>query len=64
MKAVVIKFTDGTYYAGCNKRPAKTLLGAQLYKSRAVAENIVKTSVNFPPHKNLIVVDIIIREEE
>jgi len=45
---VVIKFEDGTYYAGCNKHNAKTLLGAQIYKSEKTAQNIINNSINFP----------------
>jgi len=44
---VVIKFNDGTYYAGCNKANAKTLLGAQIYKSEKVARNVMNNSINF-----------------
>ena len=43
-----IKFKDGTYYAGCNKNPSQTILGAQLYKSEKKAQNVVNKSVNFP----------------
>ena len=50
MKAVAIKFADGTYYSGCNKKNSKTLLGAQLYKSRKTAETMVQTSINFPKY--------------
>jgi len=64
MRAVVIKFADKTYYAGCNKRPSKTLLGAQLYKSKATAENVLKTSINFPHyHSNPVkIVEVEINE--
>ena len=48
MEVTAIKFNDGTYYAGCNKRNSKTLLGAQLYKSEKAAENVINNSVNFP----------------
>lgn len=66
MKCVAIRFADKTYYAGCNKKPAKTLLGAQLYKSKATAENVISTSINFPHyHSNpLKIVDVEIREVE
>ena len=64
MKVVAIKFADGTYYAGCNKRSSKTLLGAQLYKSRKTAETMVQTSINFPKyHSNPIkIVDVELSE--
>lgn len=47
MIAYVIKFNNGTFYAGCNKPNAKTLLGAQLYKSEKTAINVINKSVNF-----------------
>ena len=64
MKVVAIRFSDGTYYAGCTKTYSKTLLGAQLYKSRKTAENIVNTSINFPKyHSNPItIVDVELNE--
>ena len=42
MTAYVIKFQDGTYYAGYGKSDAKTLLGAQLYQSEKKAKYITK----------------------
>ena len=48
--AVAIKFENGTYYAGCNKSNAQTILGAQLYKSKKTAQNVIDKSVNFPLH--------------
>lgn len=64
MRAVVIRFADGTYYAGCSKSYSRTLLGAQLYASRKTAENIMKTSVNFPRyHSNpCTIVELEIKE--
>ena len=64
MKVVAIKFSDGTYYSGCNKANSKTLLGAQLYKSRKTAETMVQTSINFPKyHSNPIkIVDVELNE--
>ena len=50
VKMIVVAIRDrvsGNYYAGCNKNLAQTLLGAQLYKSRKVAENVVRKSINF-----------------
>jgi uncharacterized protein YegP (UPF0339 family) len=48
MLAWVIKIKkDGTYYAGCNKRNAQTLLGAQLYKSEKAIDTMMKKSINF-----------------
>ena len=66
MKVVAIKFADGTYYSGCNKKCSKTLLGAQLYKSRKTAETMVQTSINFPKyHSNPIkIVDVELKEVE
>lgn len=46
-----IKFKDGTYYAGCNKSNAKTILGAQLYRSKKTAESMIEKSVNFPSYE-------------
>ena len=40
-------FNKGMYHAGCNKSPAKTLLGAQLYRSKKTALNVVNNTVNF-----------------
>ena len=55
MDAYVIKFINGMnkdqYYAGCNKANAKTLLGAQLYKSEKTALNTINKSINFPNTK-------------
>lgn len=64
MRVVAIKFADGTYYAGCNKNSAQTLLGAQLYKSRKTAENVIEKSINFPKyHSNPVqIIDVEIRE--
>lgn len=66
MKVVAIKFADGTYYSGCNKKHSKTLLGAQLYKSRKTAETMVQTLINFPRyHSNPIkIVDVELSEVE
>lgn len=51
MTVTAIKFDNGTYYAGCNKIFAKTLLGAQLYKSEKTAQNIIDKSIKFPQYK-------------
>ncbi len=66
MKAVAVKFADGTYYSGCNKKNSKTLLGAQLYKSRKTAEIIVSTSINFPRYYSnpIKIVDVELSEVE
>lgn len=48
MLAVAIKFSDGTYYAGCNKNNSRTILGAQLYKSEKAARSVMERSINFP----------------
>lgn len=66
MRAVVIRFADGTYYAGCSKGYSRTLLGAQLYTSRKTAENIMRASKNFPSyHSNpCTIVELEIREVE
>lgn len=47
--AIKIK-EDNTYYAGCNKRNAQTLLGAQLYKSEKAIDTMMKKSINFRLH--------------
>ncbi len=47
MTAYVIKFQNGTYYAGYGKSDAKTLLGAQLYQSEKKAKYIMEKSYNF-----------------
>jgi hypothetical protein len=52
MKAVAIKFADGTYYAGAYKAHAKTLLGAMLYKSEKTAKSVIEKSVNFHSYPN------------
>lgn len=63
MKAVAIKFKNGRYYAGCNKASASTLLGAQLYKSKATAENVIKKSVNFPHYEtDMKIVEVELKE--
>lgn len=62
---VVIKFEDGTYYAGCRKPNAKTLLGAQIYRSKKTAENIIFKSINFPADKrNCSIVEVELKEKE
>ena len=62
---VVIKFKDGTYYAGCRKPNSKTLLGAQIYRSKKTAENIVSKSINFPSDKNTCsIVEVELKEKE
>ncbi len=62
---VVIKFTDGTYYAGYKKPNAKTLLGAQIYKSVKTAENVANNSVNFPYNtRNYRIVEVELTEKE
>ncbi len=64
MKIVAIKDSrTGEYYAGCNKSHAKTLLGAQLYKSKAAAENVMATSINFDIREPEIV-DVVLEERE
>lgn len=64
MKVVAIKFADGTYYSGCNKRNSKTLLGAMLYKSRKTAETMTQTSINFPKYYSnpIKIVDVELNE--
>ena len=63
MKVVAIKDSKtGKYYAGCNKNMTQTLLGAQLYKSRATAENVIEKSVNFHVTEPEIV-DITLEED-
>ena len=47
MIAYVIKFQDGTYYAGYGKSDAKTLLGAQLYQSEKKAKYIIEKTSDF-----------------
>ena len=61
-----IKFQNGTYYAGCNKNPSKTLLGAQLYKSEKTAQNVINKSVNFPFAKedSYSIVQVSLKETE
>ncbi len=66
MKVVAIKDSrTGKYYAGCNKSPAQTLLGAQLYKSKATAENVINKSVNFHLHGGgePEIVDVVLEED-
>ena len=52
MIAYVIKFQDGTYYAGYGKSDAKTLLGAQLYQSEKKAKYIIEKTSDFHYRKN------------
>ena len=47
MITYAIKFSNNTYYAGCYKTAAKTILGAQLYKSEKTAQNVIDKSINF-----------------
>lgn len=47
MTAYVIKFQNGTYYAGYGKNDAKTLIGAQLYQSAKKARYIVEKTSDF-----------------
>lgn len=62
---VVIKFEDGTYYTRCRKPNAKTLLGAQIYRSKKTAENIIFKSINFPLYKNnCSIVEVELKEKE
>lgn len=51
MHVNAIKLRNGTYWAGCNKKESKTLLGAQLYKSEKAAMNVIEKSVNFPDYE-------------
>lgn len=61
---VVIKFNNGTYYAGCNKPKAMTLLGAQIYKSEKVARNVINNSVNFhEPADKCTIVEVELKEK-
>ena len=57
-----IKFNDGTYYAGCAKRDCKTILGAQLYRSRKTAETTTQKSVNFPHYAKFTIVPVALYE--
>lgn len=63
--AVVIKFSNNTYYAGVSKDPAKSLLGAQLYKSRKTAESTINNSVNFARYSNdkYEIIDVELKEK-
>ena len=61
MVVYAIKLNNGEYYAGCYKQPAKTVLGAQLYRSKKTVETMTKTSVNFH-HKDFKIVPIKIEE--
>ena len=61
---VVIKFEDGTYYAGCNKRNARTLLGAQIYKSEKTALTVINNSINFhTPSSKCTIVEVELKEK-
>lgn len=68
MEAVAIKiikgYYAGRYYAGSNKNPSATLLGAQLYKSRKTAEKTMETSINFHFTKDEVtIVDVELTEK-
>lgn len=52
MTAYVIKFQNGTYYAGYGKSDAKTLLGAQLYQSEKKAKYIMEKTSDFHYRRN------------
>jgi len=62
MRVIAIKFKDGTYYAGVNKQQARTLLGAQLYRSKKTAETIMEKSINFPKYRPCELVDVELTE--
>ena len=66
MTAYVIKFQDGTYYAGYGKSDAKTLLGAQLYQSEKKAKYIMEKTSDFHYRRNekVRIVPIQMREIE
>lgn len=57
-----IKFSNGTYYSGCNKQDAKTLVGAQLYRSKKVAKSTIEKSINFPSYRNYTFVSVTLSE--
>lgn len=60
-----IKLKDGTYWAGCNKKESKTLLGAQLYKSEKTALNVMENSINFHHRKeDCSIVSVVLEERE
>lgn len=49
MIVFAIKFDDETYYSGYGSyKIAKTLIGAQLYKTEQAAQKVIDKSVNFP----------------
>ena len=50
--AYVIKFQNGTYYAGYGKSDTKTLLGAQLYQSEKKAKYIIEKTSDFHYRRN------------
>ena len=52
MTAYVIKFQNGTYYAGYGKDDAKTLLGAQLYQSEKKARYIMEKTSDYYYRRN------------
>ena len=57
MRCVAIKDKrTGSYYAGCNKPWSRTLLGAQLYRSSKIAQNVIDKSRNF----NITIPEIVI----
>ena len=62
MIVCAIKFSDNTFYAGCNKAPARTVLGTQLYKSENADLNTVNKSINFPLRTDYKIVPVEIKE--
>lgn len=62
MIVYAIKFSDNTFYAGCYKGRARTVLGAQLYKSENTALNTINKSINFPLRTDYKIVPIEIKE--
>ncbi len=58
MKAYAIMYNEGVYYAGCRKADARTILGAQLFKSPKTALNVINKSINFPSRRGITLVEV------
>ena len=52
MIGYVIKFKDGSYHAGYAKKPSKTIIGAQIYRSYNKANLVIIKSESFKNYCN------------
>ncbi len=66
MIGYVIKFDDGTYYAGYNKKPSKDIIGAKIYRSYRKANLTINVSESFKNYcsKSYVIMRVKIEEVE